>query len=333
MGVWKVGSRALRRWALTLLAACGLFTGGVAAASDELVFAVSRRQALSLPVVIAEAEGYFKSEGLALRIVDCSIGRLCLKQLLDGQAHLATVADSPIVFASLSNDRFVVLATMTTNRNDSKIVSRKSSGIRTPADLAGRRVGVFVGTSAHYFLDLVTLLNGVDPARVSLVNLAPEAAAAALVAGQVDALVVFEPYAHAAVRALRDDAQVLSNKRVYEQTWNIVAAKGITGARDRELQAMLRALGRADRFIHEQPTRAKAIMRERTGLDEAGVEWLWADLAFKLTLEQSLLNTLEGQARWALRNGHASGRAPNYLDRLYPGPLERVRPGAVTVVR
>lgn len=333
MGVCLVGRRGLARCVPALLAGCALLAGGAAGAADELVLAASRRQALNLPVVVAEAEGYFKAEGLALRIVDCSIGRLCLKQLLDGQAQLATVADSPIAFASLNSDRFVVLATITTNRNDSKIVARKSSGIRSPADLAGRRVGSFVGTSAHYFLDLVTLLAGVDPARLTVVNLAPDAAAAALVSGQVDALAVFEPYAQAAVRALGDDAQLLTNKRVYEQTWNIVAARGIAGARDRELQALLRALDRAERFIHDQPARAKALMRERSGLDEAAVERLWEDLTFKLTLEQSLLTTLEGQARWALRSGHASGRAPNYLERLHPGPLERVRPDAVTVVR
>ena len=311
-------------WALLCLACEPAF------AADELVFAVSRSP-LSLPIYVAEAEGYFKAEGAPVRIVDCPFGRICLKQMLDGQAQLATVADSPIVFASFTTDRLRILATLGTTRSENKIVTRKASNIRAPADLAGRKVGTLVGTSAHYLLDSAATLAGVDPSRVNVVPMQSDKMAAALAGGEVDALALFEPFAYNVMRSLGDQGVVLPTLRAYEQTWNLVAAQSLVPARDRDLTAVIRALDRADAFIHREPAKARAILRQRLGLDEAALDWMWDEKIYSLNLEQSLLNTLEGQARWALRNGHVSGKAPNYLSLVHAAPLASVRPKAVTI--
>lgn len=67
----------------------------------------------SAPVLIAEAEDYFASEGLALETHHFPIGRICLEQLLAGKSHVATVADVPIVVAGFSRRDFGILATTT----------------------------------------------------------------------------------------------------------------------------------------------------------------------------------------------------------------------------
>ncbi|WP_284614781.1 ABC transporter substrate-binding protein [Aquabacterium humicola] len=311
---------------------CAIASGPAAAAADPLVMAVARLP-LSLPLYVAEARGFLSAEDAPVRIVDCDYGRRCLERLLAGGADLATVAVLPLVDSALRGERFGVLATIATTRNDTKIVTRRGSGIDAAAALVGRRVGTFVGTSAQYLLDLSLLAAGVDPATVQVRALQPADAVGALRAREVDALAVFEPYAWQAMQALGSQAQVITDRRLHVEPWSIVVSARVLPGRDAQLRALCRALDRAMRFIAEQPDEAWAILGRRLGYDAAAVAAMRRDIDFALELRQSLLTSLEGQARWALRGGHARGTMPNFLDYLVPGPLEAVRPDAVTVVR
>lgn len=311
-----------------VLLLCG--AGSVCAAGD-LAFAVARLP-LSLPVYVAEAKGYFDAEKLQVKTVDCEIGRQCLDLLLDGKTQLATTADAPIVISSLRGARFAILATIATTRNN-KIVTRRGRGITSIADLADRRVGTFVGTSAHYFLELNLLSSGIDPARVVVLPIQPADAAKAFASEAVDAVVVFEPFALNVVRALGAQAQVVPSRRLPADTWNVVVADALSGQRELELQGLCRALDRAMLFIASEPAQAREILRRRLGLDDAALEWVWKDTHYALELRQSLVTGLEGQTRWALRSGHATGTKPNYLEYIRMGPLSAVRPGAVSIVR
>jgi ABC-type nitrate/sulfonate/bicarbonate transport system substrate-binding protein len=321
------GRRRLVRAIAVMVSLAG---AGTVAASAPLAFAVARLP-LSLPIYVAQANGYFEAENLQLRVDDCEIGRACLERLLAGQADLATAADSPIVLASLRGAKFSVIATIATSRRYSKLLTRRGSGIESVADLAGRRVGTFVGTSAQYFLDVTLVAGGVDPARVVLVPLQPQDAAHALATGRVDAVAVFEPFAFAAAKALGQETRLITGSSPHQETWNVVASPGLAGS-EADLEAFCRAIERAALFIAREPAKARSILRERLGLDEAAVDWVWPDITYAITLRQSLITGLEAQARWALRYGHATGTPPNYLDYVDSEPLRRVRPGAARIV-
>lgn len=303
-----------------------------ARAAEELVFAVARLP-VSLPIYVAEAKGYFSDEKLALKVVDCEIGLHCLDRLLDGRAHLATAAESPIVLASLRGARFSIIATIASSRGFTKIIALRERGITSAADLQGKRVGTFVGTSAQYYLDLVLLSSGVDPAQVVVVPIRPSETSAAFVAQGLDAVVVFEPYALHAAKTLGPRAQVLVNRLLHVDSWNVVVSVLLPGQQEAELEALCRALDRAAQFIASEPVQARAILRDRLGLDRAGIDWVWPDIEFAVELRQSLITGLEGQARWALRSRNADGVPPNYLQYIRAGPLSRVRPGAASIVQ
>ena len=223
-----------------------------------------------------------------------------------------------------------MIATIATSRKYSKLLTHRRSGIDSVGDLAGKRVGTFIGTSAQYFLDLGLVSGGVDPSRVDLVPLQPSDAVQALATGRVDAIAVFEPFAFATAKALEQDARVLAGQ-THPETWNIAASPGMR-ERPESLEALCRAIERATLFIAREPARSRTILRERLGMDEAAIDWVWRDIAYGITLRQSLITGLEAQARWALRYGHATGVPPNYLEYVHSEPLKRVRSGAARIV-
>lgn len=320
-------SRRLLAAALLALAAC-CARGALAA---PLAIAVSRTP-LSLPLYVAEAEGYFAEAGLSLRIVDCTGGHRCLRLLLDGGAELATASDSALMFQSFERSDFVVLASFVSTTGDVKLVGRKDAGIAQPAELAGKRVGVVRGASSQFFLDSYLLLHGVEPRSVKFVDLQPEEMAAAIAAGRVDAVSAWEPFAYAAVEGLKGKGIVLPHSGVYRLSFNLVAQRGLAGTRDDELARLLGAVQRAEALIQSDPGKAQAILRARLGIDQRAVDWVWPGLEYRLALDRSLVKTLESEARWALRERHVRKAAlPNYLHYLYTAPLARANPTAVGI--
>ena len=305
----------------------GLLSGPAQAA--ELTLAVART-ALSLPVHVAEAQGFFTAEGVSVRTVDCVGGHRCLQALLDGSAQLATASELPVVFQSFTRTDYAIVATFTTGTKNIALIGRRSAGIADHSGLIGKRVGVIVGTSAQYFLDTFLLFHGIDPSRLTLVPLAPEKLAPAIERREIDAFVGYSQWVWPAMKALGPDAVMLPDPRIYTETFNLVAGRLTLKDQRSDVVKVLRALQRAQRFIAEQPQRAKETLQSRLELPAGFADAVLPGMSYRMGLEQSLVSTMEGEARWALREGHvpAGQKVPNYLQYVEFGPLREAVPSA-----
>ncbi len=327
-------SRSRRRALIELaLAALCWLAAARPALADTLTLAIARTP-LSLPLYVAQAEGYFASVGLAPKIIDCVGGHKCLALVLDGSADIATASDLPVMFRGFERDDYVVIGSFATTSDDVKLVGRKNAGITLPDNLRGKKIGVVRGSSSQFFLDSYLLWHGIDPKSIDSIWLQPDEMSAAMRSGKVAAVAVWEPFAFDTLTALKGDAIVLPHSGVYTLSFNLVAQRRLAGARDAELVKLLRAVARAEAFIQENPRQAQAILRQRLGVDQRFVDWVWPGLRFRLALDQSLVKTLEAEARWAIREGHVVGKTvPNYLRHLHASPLREVDTNAVGLSR
>jgi len=79
---------------------------------------------------------------------------------------------------------------------------------------------------------------------------------------------------------------------------------------------------------------AQEIISRRLQLDKEETAALWDDFNFDISLDKSLLVTLEDEARWAINNNLTEQRkVPDYLDFIYSVPLKKVKPQAVTLIQ
>lgn len=288
--------------------------------------------AVSLPVTVADTQGFFKDEGLEVQVVDCNTGPVCMRDLADGRARMTTVTELPVVMASFARRDFAVVGTIATSTGNIRMIARKSAGIAGAADLKHKRIGVIFGTSSHYYLYLYLLFHGIDPQDVEIVLLPADGVAAAIQQRRVDALAAFSRHAGAVSKLLQGDSLVLDDPRIYTETYNLVADRKLLETQPDDVVKVLRALARAERFIIEQPLLARQILRARPGFDAAGGDVYGTSVNYRLGLEQSLLATMEGAARWAIREGHvrSASAVPNYLDFVDYGPLRAAKSGALT---
>ena len=311
------------------LAALASLAPAAAGATDTLRIA-AQRAPVSLPLYVAQQNGYFADEALEVAITDCIGGTRCLRQVLDDKADLATTSEMPVVLQAFAHADVSILATMAHASDNLKLIARKASGVTRSEQLGGRRVGVSAGTAAQYLLETHLLNVGVDPHHVTMVPLLAEDTVAALRSGRIDAVAVWEPFGYAALHGADAVGLRLPLSGGYIESYNLVGRRSQFVRRGDALVRLLRAVERAEQFIQDRPDEAQAILREQLRLDQRFVDWVWGGLGFRLSLDQALLTTMEGEARWAQREGHVAERArPNVLTLIHAGPLKAVKPAAV----
>lgn len=310
-----------------------LALSGLPATADEgLTIAVSRTP-LSLPFYVAESQGHFAAEGVKVTLTEVIGGHRAMQQLNEKAADLATSSDSVIMFNSFKRNDFAVLASFATSGQDAELIAGKALAQASPEQLSGKRIGTVIGSSSHYFLDSWLIFYGVDPQTIQLIPLQPETMAPALEKGEVDVVAIWNPHLFEILKSV-PGAKLLPNPGTYTLSFNLIADKKLIGTREDELVRVLRALLRAERFIEAEPAKAQALLRERLDLKQDFVAWVWPKYQYRIALAQSLLTTLESQARWARREGHVSAsHSPNYLDYIHRAPLRKAQPERMGIGR
>ena len=99
------------------------------------------------------------------------------------------------------------------------------------------------------------------------------------------------------------------------------------------VKGILRALIRAEKFAREKPRDSMRIVAEAVGMELDQLGEMWRSEDFRVSLDQSLLLSLEDESRWAITNRLTKAqKIPNYLDIYFDG-LKSVKPEAVRILR
>jgi NitT/TauT family transport system substrate-binding protein len=185
----------IRAW---IAGAVALALAGPAALAQTTVhLAVGGKPALFyLPLTVTERLGYFKAEGLDVRISDFAGGARALQALIGGSTDVVAGAfdhtiqmhakGQPIVAVTeLGHYPGFVLA----------ILSSKAASYRTPADLKGMKIGITApGSSTHFMALYLMAQHGLKAADASFIGVGTgQTAVAAVKRGEIDGLINVDP--------------------------------------------------------------------------------------------------------------------------------------------
>ncbi|MET0238178.1 MAG: ABC transporter substrate-binding protein [Kibdelosporangium sp.] len=157
----------------------------------------------SAPVHIALQKGYFKEQGLDVELETVTGAATAIPKLISGELQFTYGAYVPVFQAQekgTADFKFVADSYQTAD-NIFVIVVKKDSTIKTPADLAGKRIATNTKNSITDLLAKSAMETaGVDPGKVTWVEFPFPDMGAKLAADQVDAAVLLEPYVTLAER-------------------------------------------------------------------------------------------------------------------------------------
>lgn len=141
----------------------------------------------------AQENGAFKAAGLDVEAKSFSAPGEGIIPLLAGEldAHLTTL-DAVILKAASAPGSLEIAGLIDTSSGADAVIAAKE--IKTIAGLKGRKVAVTIGECNEVLLGLALESAGLTESDITLVNMDPDAAGAALQAGSVDAAVTWEPW-------------------------------------------------------------------------------------------------------------------------------------------
>ena len=204
-----------------------------------------------LPVSLQWFDGYLDSiNALNAGQLDCNS-----QTLGDTISSIAGGADLQVV---LTNDY--------STGNDQIIVA---PGIKTVADLKGKRVAAEEGTVDHYLLLLGLKKAGLSSKDITFVPLETGAASAAFVAGKVDAVGVFAPFTTQALK--RPGSSTLFSSKDFPGAISdhLVCRTDFVAKNPEKVQQLVKAWFSTLSTIQKEPAASMAILTERAGVNEA----------------------------------------------------------------
>ncbi len=300
---------------------------------EKVSIGISATSLLPSLVHIAKEKGYFLEEGIDMEIKGYPTGKKALEATLKGEVDMCTVADMPVVSNSFKRNDFTVFGTILQDAEHAKCLARKDRNISTPQDLIGKKVATTIGTTAHYFMATFFIFNGLDLEDVEIVDLNPTEMVEAIVKGNVDAIFTWEPNIYHAEKDLGDNGVILPSDVGYLATFNLVSKNDFIENNQQLLKRILKALIKAEEFTKDNREESVDIIAARLKTDREIIDKLWGMYEFRVSLTQAFLITLEGEARWFIKNKLTSvTEIPNYLDYIYWDALEAVKPEAVGII-
>jgi ABC-type nitrate/sulfonate/bicarbonate transport system substrate-binding protein len=285
-------------------------------------------------VHIASTKGYFAEEGLDATPQLHASGKLALNAVIEGKADLSASADTPIVYSVMNHKKIMTLAVIQTSNRNEAIVARRDRGIETPGDLRGKKIGVTLGTSGHFFAYSFLLFHGIDEKQVRLIGTSPDDMVEALSTGKVDAVSTWVPYLNLLQKKLGGTGVIFFGETFYTEAFCVAATQEFVKRKPEAIKKVLRALIKAETFVKQSPEESHRLMAEFIKLDKDVIDEIWDAYKFKVSLDQALLVNFEGQTRWVIKSRSvARTDMPNYLDFIYFDGLYSVKPDAVRIVR
>jgi ABC-type nitrate/sulfonate/bicarbonate transport system substrate-binding protein len=258
------------------------------AAAAGGVFTPKRASAQSRPIVIGFQDNpdwllfvardlrLFEKAALSPTFVKFDAGPPMIDAVRTGSVNLASVGSVAFLMGLSQGLDWVMIGINPEGAYSQGLVARNDGRIRTPADLRGKRVGVFMGATAQFGLLLMLRQYGIRPDQLTLIHMSPVEQLQALQTGRIDAAMVREPWMQRMIHS--------ANGRIVETEGNIgihinvdcytVRRDWLVANKETALR-FLRALVMAHDVVRKDPAVAHRIWAREVGLKEAWAETIY----------------------------------------------------------
>jgi ABC-type nitrate/sulfonate/bicarbonate transport system substrate-binding protein len=307
--------------------------GSFARKTESIIVAYSPFESVTL-FWVAENQNFFSQNGLNVTSHKYDTGAGALNGVQNGEADIAVGTNEfPLTVRALNNERIRTIASI--SKSDFiYLVGRADHGIENVSDLNGKRIGTTFGTIAHFYLGRFLDLNGINIQNVILVDLkTPTDWVSAVVNGSVDAVATAQPYANSAKDSLGVNAVVWSIQSGQPLYTQAISTDEWIAEHPELCSRFLKSLYQAEAFVINHPAEVKAIVKNQMNFSDAYIETVGHQNQFSLSLDQSLILAMEGEARWLISNNLTNQTVvPDFTNFIYLEGLNSVKPDAVNII-
>jgi aliphatic sulfonates family ABC transporter substrate-binding protein len=144
--------------------------------------------------MVAEAEKTFEKAGANIKTFQFDGGKSTRDAMVAGRVDIGVLGATPFIVGAAKGDIIAIATSMYAGRTNA-IVAAKDSGIKTIADLKGKRVASQLGSATdNVFQNKILPKYGLSKSDIQVVNVAHQNNIASMVGKSVDAFAGVEPF-------------------------------------------------------------------------------------------------------------------------------------------
>ena len=151
----------------------------------------------SLPLYVAEENGYFIEAGIEIEKIPFQTGEQLNDAFIRGDIDIAPENSLlPVLRTEILNPgitKVYALGDITKETPFATLIVKNSASINSLSDLENKKVGVFPGGTSKNLLRKFLDSKGIDTTKVEFIELPPTTQLQALSSGSIDVLLAFEP--------------------------------------------------------------------------------------------------------------------------------------------
>jgi taurine transport system substrate-binding protein len=306
-----------------------------ASAADEITVAYFLEW--PMPFQFAKVKGMYEEElGVKINWVSFDTGTAMSAAMASGDVQLSVSQGVPpfVVAASAGQNIQIVDVAVSYSENDNCVVASTLEIDKSSAkELEGKKVGVPIGTAAHYgFLSQMAHF-GVDTASMEIVDMAPADGAAAFAQGNLDMVCGWG----GALRRMKENGNILLTGAEKEElgilVFDVTSAPADFIAEESELVAKFLAVtAKANAMWAAGDNKAEMleVIAKDAGMDVDATEATISTFVFP-TIEEQLSdkwlgsgagNFMNGVAQVFVDAGSIDSKLDSYAGTVNTGPLE-----------
>ncbi len=229
--------------------------------------------------LLAQKKGYFAAEGLDVTVDQGEGSAATVTRIMAG-TYDAGFGDMTAIIqnAATRPADAPVMVYMIYNQPPFAVMALPSANIKTPRDLAGKKLGSPAGAAAHRLLPLMTKAAGVDASKIEVLNMAPNLQEQMLFQKQVDASLVFNVTAYMNVVSMGRDPEkdvtwmMYGGHGVSVYSNGVMVSQKLLKERPAAVAGLVRAINKALREAVAEPDAAIKVLSETEPLLKADIE-------------------------------------------------------------
>jgi ABC-type nitrate/sulfonate/bicarbonate transport system substrate-binding protein len=229
----------------------------------------------SLPLFIAEEEGFFEDEGIEYEATVSATSNQLVDAILADNLDLFVESSAvPVLAVELQSPgklKVFSVSEITENAPFDALLVKSDSVISSIRDLPGKKIGVFPGSTATNLLRKYLADQGVEVSSITFVPLPPTDHITALTRGSVDAVHAYEPTTAIATTsggAKQIHGSVYAGMLSPNPQGVAVIATSFSENNPEVAEKVIRALERSMQFMVDNEDETRQILVKRMNLTE-----------------------------------------------------------------
>ncbi len=307
--------------------------------SDKIVFYGVIDPQISAQQIIADKLGYFKDEGLNITCQYLQSGTEISPLIAGGTAKVSCESIYTCIPLAANGVGVKIIAPVADAGDTQCVVASGKSGIKTSADIAGKKIGMSTGAGVQMAIMSMCDDLGVDYDSLEFVNLAPADQISAMEAGNIDIMACWQPWVNNAVAA--GGTLLFSGTHSYLEDYSgdvnwmnffstIQVTDDFLKNNPKECEAILKAMSKATDYINSNMEDAAGIIADELNLTKDEVYSIMKQNVYSMSYNETFTNACEAMADFMFRVDNIDN-VPELSSYTDSTPLKNAVPALVSM--